>query len=77
MLDSALAELGTLPANVYAAMVVRHGYVIGERYYHGNDSSSRYELRSATKTIVSILTGIALDRKLLRSVDQPVVPKLK
>ena len=74
MLDSALAEFGRLPATVYAAMVVRHGYVIGERYYHGKDSSSRYELRSATKSIVSILTGIALDRKLLRSVDQPVVP---
>jgi len=74
MLDSALTHFGTLPANVYAAMVVRHGYVIGERYYHGKDSTSRYELRSATKTIVSILTGIAIDRKLLRSVDQPVVP---
>ncbi len=69
MLDSALAQFGTLPANVYAAMIVRHGYVVGERYYHGKDSASRYELRSATKTIVSILTGIALDRKLLRSVD--------
>lgn len=74
MLDSALNEFGTVPANVYAAMVVRHGYVIGERYYHGKDSTARYELRSATKTIVSILTGIAIDKKLLRSIDQPVVP---
>lgn len=72
LLDSALARFGAAASDVYAVVVVRHGYIVGERYYHDRDSTQRFELRSATKTVVSMLTGIAIDRRVLRGLDQRV-----
>lgn len=72
LLDSALARFATAAPDVYAVVVVRHGYVVGERYYHDRDSTERFEMRSATKTVVSMLTGIAIDRGVLHGLDQRV-----
>lgn len=71
MVDSAMHAFGA-NKDSYAAMVVRHGYVVAERHYNGGDSTTRYQLRSATKTIVSILVGLAIDQKLLHGVNQSV-----
>jgi CubicO group peptidase (beta-lactamase class C family) len=72
LVDSALATLGRDYPSVWSALLVRHGYIVGERYYRGHDSTERFDLRSATKTIVSVLAGIAIDRKAIRSPDQPI-----
>ena len=71
MLDSALAALGRNP-HVWSALVIRHGYIVGERYYQGHDSTERFDLRSATKSVVSVLAGMAIDRRAIRSVDQAI-----
>ncbi|MEO6211285.1 MAG: serine hydrolase [Gemmatimonadaceae bacterium] len=71
MVDSAMNAFGA-NNDTYAAMVVRHGYVVAERHYNGGDSTTRYQLRSATKTIVSILVGLEIDQKLLHGVNQSV-----
>ncbi|MBK5188035.1 MAG: serine hydrolase, partial [Gemmatimonadaceae bacterium] len=72
LLDSALTRFGAAPSTVYAVVVTRHGYIVAERYYHDKDSTERFDLRSATKSVVSMLTGIAIDRKLLRGIDQDI-----
>ncbi len=71
-LDSALTQFGEKTPDVYAVMVVRHGYVVGERFYHEHEPAEAFDMRSATKSIVSMLTGIAIEQHLLRGVDQPV-----
>ena len=71
-LDSALALFGKTTSDVYAVVVTRHGYIVAERYYHDRDSTERFDMRSATKTIVSMLTGIAIDKKFIHGVDQHV-----
>lgn len=83
----AIAErLKTTNANVHGLVIVRGGKLVFEQYFAGHDepwggTSGRYEfdattlhdMRSVTKSIVSLLLGIALDRKLIASLDEPVM----
>src|SRR5712691_4178135 len=58
------------PANGF--VVVRHGYIVYEEYFHGFDRDSYQSVNSVTKSVLSMLVGIALGEGLLRSVDQPL-----
>ena len=82
----AIAErLKVTNSNVHGVVIVRDGKLVFEQYFAGYDepwggASGRYEfdastlhdLRSVTKSVVSLLLGIALDRKLIPSLDEPV-----
>ncbi|MFA0963533.1 serine hydrolase domain-containing protein [Roseivirga sp. BDSF3-8] len=59
-LDSTIAA-GTY-GEITSVLVARQGKLIVERYYNGADENSRHNTRSATKTIASLLTGVAVDR---------------
>ena len=71
--------------NVHSVVVVRGGKLIYESYHAGEDekwgrkqgvtpytSQMQHDVRSISKSVVSLLFGIALDRKLIASVDDPV-----
>ena len=51
----------------------KDGETVYERYFGGCTAESRLNVFSVTKSIVSILLGIALDRGCLRSIDQQVL----
>ncbi|HEY1610058.1 MAG TPA: hypothetical protein VGG24_12385, partial [Paraburkholderia sp.] len=64
--------------DVHAVIVSRDDYILLERYYAGVDEAwgmplgnvtftpdTLHDLRSVTKSIVGLLYGIALDRKLV------------
>jgi CubicO group peptidase (beta-lactamase class C family) len=70
LLQAATDSLERVFPNSYSLVVVRHGYIVGEHYFRGTSDSTYFQLRSATKSFVSALVGIALDKKALRSVDQ-------
>jgi CubicO group peptidase (beta-lactamase class C family) len=72
-------------ANLHAALMVRHGQLVYERYFAGEDTAwgtplgriafhagLRHDLRSITKSITSILFGVICDRGLIKSLDEPV-----
>ena len=80
------ARLKATDANVHGVVVVRGGKLVFEQYFAGHDmpwggTAGRYEfdattlhdMRSVTKSVVSLLLGIALDRKLIASLDEPVL----
>lgn len=46
--------------NVYSLLVVRHGYLVYEKYYHGVDGNDANPVFSVTKSVMSALTGIAV-----------------
>ena len=64
-------------ANVDDIVVIRHGVLVYERYdpqspLHA-DATTRHRGYSMTKSVVSLLVGIALDRGWIKDLDVPVV----
>jgi len=41
-------------------LVARHGRLVAEYYFGGTDSTTLFDVRSVTKSVVCALTGIAL-----------------
>ena len=73
--------------NVHAVVVVRGGDLVFETYRRGEDyklgtklgettytPQMLHDVRSVSKSVVSLLIGIAIDRKLVVGVDEPVFP---
>lgn len=58
--------------NVYSLLVVRHGYLVYEKYYNGADENSANQVYSVTKSVNSALAGIALREKVIDNIDQKV-----
>lgn len=61
--------------DVTSLLVARHGQLAFERYFDGKAADPR-DCQSVTKSILSFLTGTALQRGLLSSLEQPVLPLL-
>ncbi len=72
-------------ANIHSILVVRRGELVFEHYRKGPDQrwgrplgevvhgpDVKHDLRSVTKSVIALLVGITLDRKLIPSLDQPV-----
>ncbi|WP_394003302.1 serine hydrolase domain-containing protein [Luteimonas sp. WGS1318] len=57
-------------------IVARDGHVLAERGYGGGSPSRSTNIKSASKSVVSALVGIAIQRGLLDGVDQKVAPLL-
>jgi CubicO group peptidase (beta-lactamase class C family) len=60
----------------HAIVVVRKGYVIADEYFAGWTSDSIHTEQSVTKSVTSLVTGIAIARGELRGLDQPLVELL-
>jgi CubicO group peptidase (beta-lactamase class C family) len=53
-------------------VVLHEGKIVAERYYNGESADTLHDIRSAGKSITALLLGIAIDRKRIASVDDPV-----
>lgn len=80
------ARLEQRATKVHSVVVVRHGKLVFEQYFPGYDqpwgqpegqheftATTKHDMRSATKSVTSLLVGIAIDRKLIAGVDEPVL----
>ena len=63
----------TLP-RLHSLLVSWRGTLVLERYYNGARATRAANIKSASKSIISALVGIAIDRRLLSGVDQPIAP---
>ena len=66
---------GSLGAE-HSIVIVRKGYVIADEYFAGWTSDSIHTEQSVTKSVTSLVTGIALARGDIKSLDQPLVELL-
>ncbi|MFF2019098.1 serine hydrolase domain-containing protein [Paenibacillus sp. NPDC058177] len=57
---------------MHSMLLVRQGKLIFERYYGDYQAGSLNDLRSATKSFVSLITGIAIKRGDIPCVETPV-----
>ncbi|QWW67279.1 serine hydrolase [Rhizobium sp. WYJ-E13] len=58
-------------------VVARDGRVVAEHGYRGHKPSESTNIKSASKSIISALVGIAIDKGLLEGPDQKIAPILK
>lgn len=61
---------------LHSFLVLRHGQLAFEGYYNGYTRDTPHDLRSATKSITSLLTGSAIEQGLLAGVDAPLMDSL-
>ena len=72
LLASVIDQVVEKQLGVHSLLVIRHGYVVLDAYFYPNDATSPHDLASVTKTITSVLTGVAVGRGLL-TLDQPLL----
>ena len=59
--------------DLHSLLIVRNGYLVVEEYFNGSDAAQEHTLQSVTKSVTSLLLGVASQKKLLNSIDQPVL----
>ncbi|CKI44871.1 serine hydrolase domain-containing protein [Bacillus cereus] len=59
--------------NMNGMLVVQKGNVIFGKYYNGHGPGDAFHIASVTKTIISALIGICIDKGYIKSVDQRVI----
>jgi len=59
--------------NIAGITVLKDGKIQYENYFNGCNSESTVHVYSVTKSIVSILIGIAIDKGYIKSIDQKVL----
>ncbi len=70
MVEEIVAE--THPG-VHSVLIVKDGKLVLEEYFYGYDADGLHQLRSATKSFVSALVGIAIDQKIIPGPHAPVL----
>jgi len=58
--------------NIYSILLVKNGKLIFEEYFYGYDRNKRHLIASVTKSVTSILVGIAIDKQMIGSINEKV-----
>jgi CubicO group peptidase (beta-lactamase class C family) len=56
--------------NLYSLLIVKDGKLVIEEYFHGHDENSIDYLASVTKSVTSLMIGVAIDQGKIKGVDQ-------
>jgi CubicO group peptidase (beta-lactamase class C family) len=75
-LEAMMAYIDEHDMAVDSIVVVRHGRIVLEEYGPGYSSSQRHKLYSVTKSVTSMLVGIAIDHGAIKGLDVPVAELL-
>ncbi len=62
---------------LHSVLLVQNGQLIIEEYFNKNSVDKLHDLRSTTKSIRSILMGIAIDKGFVAQIDDPISKYLK
>ena len=59
--------------NVDSVTIVRNGYIVLDSCFYPFPENTKHNLYSSSKSVMSILIGIAIEKKLIKDVKQPVL----
>lgn len=59
--------------NIAGIVVLKNGRTLYENYFNECNANSRIHIYSVTKSIIYILTGIAIDKGYIKNLDQKVL----
>lgn len=65
-------RLGEATPRLYSLLVNWHGRLVLERYFHGKNAAQPANIKSASKSVLAVLIGIAIERGLIPGVDTPI-----
>jgi CubicO group peptidase (beta-lactamase class C family) len=71
-LDDAL-QAAERKLNLHGLLVIRHGYIVQEKYFAGYTVGAVHDLFSCTKSFTSALMGIAIDKGYVAGISRPVL----
>ncbi len=57
---------------IEGVLVAKNGHLIVEEYFYGFDRDEPHQLRSVTKSVGSLITGIAVDQGLIPGAETPI-----
>ena len=60
-------------SNINGIVIVRNGFLAYEKYFNGNGPDDTHHVASVTKSVLSALVGIAIDKGYIKSVEQKVL----
>ena len=64
-------------SQIRTVIIAQRGEILAERGYRGHSVTAPTNIKSASKSIISALVGIAIDKGVLDGVDQKIAPLLK
>lgn len=68
-----VAEINARKMIIHSLLVFRNGYLVSENYFYGFTADGKHNVQSVIKSFIGTLVGIALDRGLVKGVDQRLV----
>lgn len=57
---------------IFSTLISKNGTIVFQEYYNGKTKDSLSDVQSLTKGIMSILVGIAIDKKYIKSENEPI-----
>jgi CubicO group peptidase (beta-lactamase class C family) len=72
-LEALYSEIAQEPHHdLKGIVIVRNGRLVSEHYFNGDSVDTLHDIRSATKSITSLLMGIAIQKGLVHSIDDSI-----
>lgn len=71
IVDEPLEDWYGIP-NIHSLLILKDNKLVLEEYFYEYSPTRLHRVHSATKSITSALTGIAIDQKLIANVNEPV-----
>jgi CubicO group peptidase (beta-lactamase class C family) len=75
-LEAMMAYIDEHDMDVDSIVVVRHGRIVLEEYGPSSSAAQQHKLYSVTKSVTSMLVGIAIDQGAIKGLDAPVADLL-
>lgn len=72
LFEQFLTALSAQEHKMHSMLLVKNGKLVMEEYFNEFDHETRQDLRSVTKSVISLLVGIAIEKGNIASVDDPV-----
>lgn len=72
-IDSFIVEYNRKNPLTYSLLIYQNNQLLFEKYYNGFNSSKLNNLKSVTKSITSLLIGIAIDKGLIKNENQKLI----
>ncbi len=73
-LAALVEDIGLRKMHLHSLLIIRHGHAVLDAYFPPYDGLRPHDVASVTKSVMTTLVGIAIDRGVVPGLRQPVLP---